>query len=97
MRELVDFRGHIVLHMPGGEQHAGDRQNAPVAPLRQRLQPLADHRTGEFEEADLKVVVRQAGPEPLGKGQEFAHRIRIAATVAANHDSGLGHHASRFE
>ena len=97
MRELVDFRGHVVLHMPGGEQHAGDRQNAPVAAFRQRLQSLANHRAGEFEEADFQVVVRQTRPQSVRKGQELAHGIGIAAAVAAHHDSGLGHRASRFE
>ena len=97
MRELIDFRGHVVLHMPGGEQHAGDRKNTPVAAAGQRLQPLADNRARKFQEADFEVVIRQAGTQPLGKGQELAHGICVAAAVAANHDSGLGHRTSQFE
>ena len=87
----VEHRGHVVLDVAGGEQHAGDRQDLLDAAAAQRVEPVADDWRGELEETAFDVVVRQALLDAAGDRLELADGARVAAAVAAHHHSGLGH------
>ena len=57
---LVEDRGDIVLHMTGGEQHAGHRQNMIDALGGQLVEAGADDRRREFQKSILHRIVREA-------------------------------------
>jgi len=77
--------------MAGGEEHAGHRKNPGMAARTQAIQAIADDRAGEFQKAAFHLVLRQPVANATGDGVEFAHRLHVAATVAANHDACLAH------
>src|SRR3546814_7146491 len=56
------------------------------------VETLADDRRGEFQEAALHRVLRQAGADAAGDGLELADRSLVATAVPADHDTDLLHH-----
>ena len=76
--------------MAGGEQHAGDAEDALGAARLELFQAVTDDRAGKLQEAALDVVVGQAFAEMDGEFVEFVDGVVIAAAVAADHDGGLG-------
>src|SRR3546814_710635 len=85
----VQYARDVVLGMAGGEQHAGQGENPRVALGAQGIEAVADDRRGEFEEAEIDVILRQAGFQMRGQRGEFGHRAGIAAAMAAEHDAGF--------
>src|SRR5690606_31949197 len=60
-----------------------------VALRAQRIQAVADDRRGEFQEAEIDVVLRQAALHPLRQRGELGHGAAVAAAMAADHDAGF--------
>src|SRR3546814_3781142 len=85
----VQYARDVVLGMAGGEQHAGQGENPRVALGAQGIEAVADDRRGEFEEAEIDVILRQAGFLMRGQRGEFGHRAGIAAALAAENDAGI--------
>src|SRR3546814_20877664 len=78
-------------------QHAGQGENPRVALGAQGIEAVADDRRGEFEEAEIDVILRQAGFQMRGQRGEFGHRAGIAAAMAAEHDAGFLERVARSE
>ena len=77
--------------MAGGEQHAGDREH-PLTPASRSRSTVANDRRGEFQEAVVCRILRQALAMP-GYRLEFGDRLDVATAVAADHHTCLGHSA----
>ena len=92
----VEHRGDVVLHMAGGEQHAGNRQDVPHATAIELVESVADDGTGEFEETRGDRILRQSCLDAGGHRLEFGDRFQVAAAMAADHHPDLAHSASRF-
>jgi hypothetical protein len=87
----VEHRGNVVLDVAGGEQHAGQRQDAFDALGAQPVEPVADDRPGELEKAAFHRIMRQASGDPGGDRRELAHRFVVAAAMAAHHHPDTAH------
>ena len=62
----VQHRRDVVLGVHRGEQHARHREDAVAARLAQPVEPVADHRVGEFQIAVVDLPVgRQQGRQLL--------------------------------
>src|SRR3546814_9409691 len=86
----VQHRRNVVLGVAGGEQHARHGEAARHAPGAQLVETLADDRRGEFQEAALHRVLRQAGADAAGDGLELADRSLVATAVRSEeHTSEL--------
>ena len=83
--EIVDLGRHVVLHMAGGEQHAGQADDSRDAACLQLFQAIADNRTGEFEKAAFHVELRETPAQVACERIEFGDGSLIAAAVAADH------------
>ncbi len=92
----VEHRGDVVLGVAGGEQHAGDREDALRPGLAQLVEALVDHRVGEFEITVFHRHVRQPLTQALGQHGEFADGTGIAAAMAAQHHPGVGGQSQEF-
>ncbi len=59
----------------------------------QSLQPVPDHRPGEFQKAALQIELGQALAQMPGEKIEFFDGLSVAAAMAANHHGGcaVGH------
>ncbi len=90
----VQHRGHVVLDVAGGEQHAWHRQDPLDALVAQLVEPLPDHGMREFEEAAGDGPGGQPAGQLVDQMIELRHRRAIARAVAANHDADLGHAAA---
>ncbi len=78
--EAVHLPGQVVLHVAGGEQHARHREDPPRAARRQRGEPVADRRPGEFEIAGGEIVVgqpRRATPRRASSNSRIASGSRL--------------------
>ena len=63
--KAVDLPRQVVFDVARGEQHARHRENPPRAARRQRGEPVADRRPGEFEIAGREIAPRaDAGATP---------------------------------
>src|SRR5262249_3407474 len=90
-RVFVEYGGNVVLHMTGGEEHAGHGEDALDALGAQLVQAVADDRAREFEEAAGDRIVRQPPGKAVRHGGELADRLVIAAAMAAHHYADLAH------
>ena len=77
--------------MAGGEQHAGNGDNALVAALSQGVQAFADDRRGELQKATVHVILRQAGADTVRDALKFGDGVHISAAVATNHNTNVRH------
>ena len=87
----VEHRGHVVLDVAGGEQHARDRQHVVDAARPQTVEAVAQDRPGELEKAALDRVVRQARAQAGDQAAELRDRAAIARAVATDHDADRTH------
>ena len=88
----VENAGDVVLGVAGGEQHAGNSQNAGAAGGAQLVQTFADNRMGEFEITVFEGILRQALFQLFGQIGEFGDSALITAAMAAQHNTQfLGH------
>ena len=92
--ERVHLGRNVVLDVAGGEQHARKTDDPLGAARFQRVQPLADHRTGEFEEPAFDVVIGKAVAKTSAERVELVDGVDIAAAVAAEHDGVLLYHGA---
>ena len=90
----VQHRGNVVLGMPGGEQHAGNRQHIRHPSVAQLVQTVTDDRRGELQKPAFHVVPGQALADTAGHGLEFPHRVAIPAAMAADHYAQFTHAVS---
>ncbi len=87
----VQHRGHVVLDVAGGEQHARHREHVAHALRPQAVEAVVQDRPRELEEAALDRVVRQARDQARDQALELGHRVDIARAVAAHHDPNPSH------
>ena len=89
--KAVDLPGQVVFDVACGEQHARHRQNPPRAARRQRGEPVADRRPGEFEIAGREIHPGQTRAQRRRQQFELDDRLGVAAAVAAEQHRRLGH------
>ena len=87
----VEHRGHVVLHVAGGEQHAGHRQHAVDALGTQPIEALADDRPRELEIAHRDRPFRQPLGDPVDDPRELDAGGVVAAAVPADHHADAAH------
>ena len=85
----VEHGGNVVLGVHRGKEHARHGQDAGAALFAQPVEPVPDHRIGEFEIAVVDLPVGgEIGRQAFGQHLEFVHRSRAARPVAADHHPG---------
>ena len=89
----VEHRGDVVLGMAGGEEHAGDGQDAGDAAGHQGIEAVADDGRGKFQIAVLERPVREGCAQPAGKVGELGRGQPVAAAMTADHDA-KGHRSA---
>ena len=87
----VEHGRDVVLGVHRGKEHAGHSEDAGATLLAQPVEPVADHRIGEFEIAVFhRPVWRQQSGQLLGQHRELVH-CRLAARLKLADDRlGLG-------
>lgn len=86
----VQHRWDIILGVHRREQHPRHRQY-PLAPrFAQTVQPVTDHRVGEFQIAIVNHPVRwQQRRQFLRQHRKLIHSRLTARAMATNHYAGL--------
>ena len=85
----VENRGDVVLGVPGRKQHARHRQHV-LHPLHaQSVEPVMDHRIGEFEVAVFDRHAGQPVAQCAGQARELVDGSGVAAAMAAQHHARL--------
>ena len=87
----VQLPRQVVFHVAGCKQHRRNGLDVRGALGLQRIEPFADHRAREFEKARAHGAPRQLLAQFGHERVEFAHRVEVAAAVAADHDGAVVH------
>ncbi len=95
--KAVHLPRQVVLDVARREQHAGDRQDPPRAARRQRREPVADRRPGEFEIAGGEIMLRQPRPQRRRQQFELGDRLGVAAAMAADQHRLAAHRLTLHE
>ena len=90
----VQDRGNVILGVPGGKQHAGDRVNAFHASGDQLVEPVANDGGSEFQKAVLDMLVCETRPQSLGYNRKLPNCTFVTAAVTAHHNSEIVRHNS---
>ena len=83
----VEHRRYVVLGVACGKQHARHGEDLVDAVRPEPVEPVREHRIGEFQIAVADRPSRKPRLQNLGQVGEFADGVLVAAAVATQHDA----------